>query len=92
MWGCGQAAENFFGVSKAVGSMDVKHQTPEPCRTLGHAAPCWKGLKLGGFPECGLCPSPEGLPLSKQLQVVAVSALAAVPEVTPLVPGGNCVQ
>lgn len=76
-------------MSRAVGSMDVKHQTSEPCRSLGHAAPCWKGLKLcGGFPEYGLCASPEGLPLSKQeLQVVAVSALAAVPEVTPLVPG-----
>lgn len=74
---------------------------------LGHAAPCWKGLKLSGFPENSLKiilkkfqktiskkfpenPSPKGLPLSEQeLQVVAVSPPAAVPGVTPLLPGGN---
>lgn len=38
---------------------------------LGHAAPCWKGLKFIGFPENGLYPSPKELHLSKQeLQVL----------------------
>lgn len=65
LWGCGQVAENLFGVW-GLWMLNTRHQNR--VGALDHAAPCWKRLKLSGIPEN---PSPRGLPLSQQeLQVL----------------------